>query len=113
MYQWTGTEALPDLDLDFAATYIGKYILVGVTYIDAFGKEVEQRQMHGVIESVDTHGFKIALQGSGDGESWTMPPVLDAIYPAKPGEYRLRTTGEIVVDPDLLSTWTVTKPCEN
>jgi hypothetical protein len=112
MYQWTGNEAPPEFDLDFAARYIGKYILVGVTYIDSFGEEVEQRQMHGVIESVDVSGFKIALRGNYNRESWIMPPVLGAIYPAKTGEYRLHTTGEVVVDPDLLSTWSVTKPCE-
>jgi len=39
-----------------------------------------------------------------------MPPDLDAIAPAKPGEYRLKSTGEIVVDTDFLATWEVRQP---
>jgi len=37
-------------------------------------------------------------------------PHLDAIAPAKPGEYRLKSTGEIVVDTDFLATWEVRQP---
>lgn len=113
MYTWTGTEAPPDFDLELASTYIDKYILIGVTYFDHFGKELEQQQMHGIVEKVDATGFTIRLKGGREGETWNMPPVLEAISAANPGEYRLRTTGEVVVDPDLLTTWSVTKPCEN
>jgi hypothetical protein len=35
---------------------------------------------------------------------------MRAFQPAPPGEYRLKSTGEIVVDPDLLSTWTIRRP---
>jgi hypothetical protein len=113
MYNWTGDSAPPDFDQELADTYVGKYILVGVTYFDHFGKEVEQLQMHGVIESASRDGVKIALRGTRQGESWVMPPMLESISAANPGSYRLRTTGEVIEDPDLLATWSVAKPAEH
>jgi hypothetical protein len=42
-----------------------------------------------------------------------MPPALDDIESAPAGEYRFRETGEIIVDPDLMANWTITKPRQN
>jgi hypothetical protein len=36
-----------------------------------------------------------------------LPLDLEALRPAPPGSYTLRSSGEVVVDPDLLSAWTV------
>jgi len=41
-----------------------------------------------------------------------LPPEPEAYEPAPPGEYRLRSTGEVVVDPDYLTTWTVGSPAD-
>ena len=47
----------------------------------------------------------------GDGaEPFTLPPESDAYSPADPGEYRLHSSGEVVSDPDYLTTWTVQSP---
>lgn len=94
------------------ATYApGKYLLVGITYLDAEGVFLRQAQMHGVIESADPkHGFRVALRGARDGEFYTLPPDPRAFQPAAPGEYRLRESGETIVDPDLLATWTLYAP---
>lgn len=112
-YQWTGEGAAPEFDQALADTYVGKYILVGVTYLDHQGKLLEQVQMHGTVESASPDGISIALGGARAGESWVMPPVLDSIRSAGPGVYNLLSTGESVEDPDLLATWEVTKPCEH
>ena len=45
-----------------------------------------------------------------DGEVLTLPPNPDAFTDAKPGIYRLRSTGEEVVDPDLTTVWTIREP---
>jgi hypothetical protein len=66
--------------------------------------------MHGVIQSANSQGLTISLKGNKNGESWVMPPVLDAIQPAKLGSYSLHSTGEVIEAPDLLSTWSVTRP---
>jgi hypothetical protein len=112
-YQWTGQGATPEFDQVLADSYVGKYILIGVTYLDHQGQLLEQIQMHGTIESASPDGIAVALGGLRSGESWVMPPALDSISPAGPGVYNLRSTGESVEDPDLLATWSVTKPCEH
>lgn len=92
-------------------SYIGKYILIGITYIDHKGNETQRQQMHGIISSVDKNcGIKIALKGVYEGQSWTMPPDQRAIKIAKPGTYTLKMSGEKIENPDLLSTWTITEP---
>lgn len=100
----------PEFAQALAKSYIGKYILVGVTYLAHDGSFLEQVQMHGVIQSVSTEGWEILLQGVKKGQTWLMPPDLDSVAQAKPGTYTLRSTGEIIENPNLLATWTVTKP---
>ena len=102
-------EPLP-FDEDRAASYVGKYILVGLTYQDHEGHELRREQIHGIITSASRQGINISLRGVLDGQSWNMPPWLHIISPAEPGEYRLRTTNEIVRDPDLICTWLITQP---
>jgi hypothetical protein len=110
MYEWQGSSPQPEFDQPLAESYIGKYILIGLTYLTHDGSVLEQVQMHGVIESVSSDGIQITLCGKRSGEVWVMPPNLDSVSAAKPGTYSLRSTGETVEDPDLLATWTVTKP---
>jgi hypothetical protein len=109
MYNWQGDAHKPEFDQDLASTYLGKYILVGVSYYDHAGNFIEQVQMHGVIDSISSEGMKIALRGTREGETWTMPPNLDSVSIANPGIYSLRSTGEEIENPDLVSTWNVTK----
>jgi hypothetical protein len=89
-----------------AESLVGKTVLVGLTYVNAQHEAAEQRQYHGVIERADERdGFAVRRADTGELE-W-LPPDLRAFETAAPGEYRLRSTGEVVVDPDLLSTWTI------
>jgi hypothetical protein len=91
------------------ASLIGKYLLAGVSCFDHDEKIVEQRQFHGVIVRINEHeGIVVRLSDSG--EEWALPPDLDSLQEAPAGEYRLCTTGEIVINPDLLASWTVVKP---
>ena len=87
-----------------ARRLIGGRVLVGVTYVDHAGALLEQSQFHGVIEAADRDGITVRRD---DGETKWLPPDLRAFERADPGEYRLRATGEVVVDPDWLSAWTV------
>jgi hypothetical protein len=43
----------------------------------------------------------IEVRRADTGDIFTLPPALEAFAPAPPGEYRLRSTGEVVVDPDF------------
>ena len=103
----------PEFDEDLAQSYVGRTIIIGLTYLDHAGNFLEQRQLHGEIVSAGRDGIEIALAGKFAGQTWNMPPTLEGIRSAPAGDYRLRETGEVVVDPDLMSTWTITKPPEN
>lgn len=84
---------------------IGKVILIGVTYVDKHDNLLSRKQWWGVVESASSDiGIRVALKNSSD--LCVLPPDLGAIRRAAPGEYRLKESGEIVKDPDFLTTWT-------
>src|SRR5580658_7856370 len=84
--------------------FVGKTIIIGITKLDAEGDLVEQVQWHGKIERVTDQNISIRLS---NGEMFNLPPVLRSLHDAPLGEYRFRSTGEIVKNPDLMTTWTV------
>jgi hypothetical protein len=101
----------PPWDDDFARRLVGRIVLIGITQEDHRGKVIAQHQMHGKVASASReNGIEIALEGVRSGETYRLPPTTAAFRPASPGEYRLRQTGEVVIDPDYTSVWTVTSP---
>lgn len=91
----------------------GCVVLVGITYLHSDGSLDRHEQFYGQVESVDrSSGVRLDLSGTRSGEIYDLPPVLEAFEPAAKGEYRLRSTGEIVRDPDLLTSWTVQAPAD-
>lgn len=98
-----------EYDEELAASFVGKYVLVGITYVDPAEQPIAQEQIHGRILRIDpVEGVVIARCGSG--EEFKLPPDLGSFKVAPPGEYRLRSTGEVVVDPDLTCTWVIKRP---
>lgn len=95
-------------DEQFAAELLGTHVLVGVTTVDRAGKVVSQRQFHGKVVKASADNGVTLLDPQGQ-EHW-VPLSRDAFEPAEPGEYRLRSTGEVVIDPGWLTTWTVHPP---
>jgi hypothetical protein len=92
-----------------ARQFIGKHIIIGITRLTADDEPLGQQQMHGDIVAVDEmKGICIRLAGSG--EMHWLPPDLRSIRVAPLGEYRFRSTGEVVVNPDLMTTWTIKSP---
>lgn len=87
----------------------GATVLVGITYIEPTGERLEQ--FFGTVMSAHpSEGVTLRLEGSRSGETYTLPPDLAAFSPARPGSYRLRETGENVVDPDYTTVWSMTPP---
>jgi hypothetical protein len=84
---------------------LGKSVLVGITRVDHDDQLLSQEQFHGRVESLDDGLVHIRVAGSG--EDFTLPPEASAFVRAPPGHYRLRSTGEVVIDPDFTSSWTV------
>ena len=100
---------MTDADADaFAAELLGTHVLAGVTMVDHAGNVLERRQFHGtVVRANETEGVIIA---DAEGQEHWLPLDRSAFRPADPGHYKLRTTGEVVVDPTWLTTWTIHPP---
>src|SRR4051794_14918249 len=105
-------DGLPKWNQEEADDLVGRYVLVGMTYLKADGKTVKSKaQYHGRIVSADRHtGFQIRCEGKWEGRTMGLPPILDIFRPAKPGNYELYSTKEVVTDPDYLTTWSVIEP---
>jgi len=101
-------------DDERAHALVGKTVLLGLTFKDAEGELIEQLQRHGVVTQADEdEGIIIRLVGPGQvwhGELYPIPPDLSSLSEAAPGAYRLRSTGETIVDPDFTSTWEIQSP---
>ncbi len=97
------------MDEALANSYIGKHLLIGITYLDYNETFVEQKQFHGNIVRINKQeGIVVKLHNSD--EEYKLPPDINSLKEAPEGEYRMRDTGEVVVNPDLLTTWTINKP---
>jgi hypothetical protein len=86
----------------------GKRVLVGVTHVLSDGS-VEQEQHAGVAEIEDRATFCLVKILCTDGRTRSYPFHADTLSVAGKGDYHLRSTGEIVRDPDFLMTWEVSK----
>ena len=85
---------------------IGKTILIGLTYYTANDEFIEQKQYWGRVVESNENRILVKLN---DGEIFVLPPDLSSTQVAAPGEYQLRSTGEIVVNPDYLTTWNINR----
>jgi hypothetical protein len=100
----------PVWDETIAKTVVGKVVLVGLTYLEADGRLIEQQQFFGTVVSADSRkGILLALKGQRAGEQYNLPPDTRAIEPASTAEYRLRTTGEVVTNPDYTVMFSIEK----
>ena len=103
----------PPWDSALALSLVAKRVLIGINYCDDNDNLLEQKQVYGTIIKADAkEGFAIRLEGQKEGELFWLPPDIRAFQDAQPGEYRLRSTGEIVVDPDLITSWTINRPTD-
>lgn len=92
---------------DVDTRLLGKCVLVGATYVCA-GALDRQVELHGTVVSANPDDGVVVAVG-GEGIRVTLPRRLDVVQPAPPGRYRVRGSGELVVNPDLFLTCTVTQ----
>jgi hypothetical protein len=95
----------------FAAELLGTDVLVGVTLVDHSGRVTERRQFHAKVVHASVKDGVTLIDADGD-EHW-LPLNREAYEPAEPGEYELRSTGQVVVDPTWLTKWIVTPPSQH
>lgn len=84
---------------------LDKILLIGITVLDDSEELITQIQVYGPVIRADADG--IVIYRNRAQSEFTIPPDLENVSEAKPGEYNLRSTGETVIDPDYLSSWTV------
>lgn len=83
-----------------------KVFLIGLTFVNKKGELVEQFQTHGkIIELTDDGIFKIKRQ---DNSVFQMPYDRETIKVAEKGEYRERSTGIVIKNPDYIMSWEIT-----
>jgi hypothetical protein len=103
----------PVWDETLAKGVVGKVVLVGLTYLEADGRLIEQQQFFGTVVSADSRkGILLSLKGQRAGEQYNLPPDTCAIEIASSGEYRLRGTREVVVDPDYTVMFSIAKQAD-
>ena len=85
---------------------IGKVLLVEITYYTHDNEFIEQKQFYGTVTEANENLIRLKQK---NGKDFTLPPDLTSTKRARKGEYKLRSTGEIVVDPDFLATWNLNK----
>ena len=87
------------------SSLVGKSLLVGVTVLDESANVIEQFQVYGDIVRADGEGITFFREHSST--EFSIPPSFSNVIEADAGEYRLRSTGELVENPDYLTTWTI------
>lgn len=104
----------PVWDQDEADFLIGKYVLIGITQVAADGTVKSQEQLHGrVTKAEQTVGITIACEGTRVGETYVVPPHPQSFQMASPGRYALRSTGEVIENPDMTTSWTIQEPAKS
>jgi hypothetical protein len=86
----------------------GASVLIGITRELGDGTH-ELEQYHGTASFEDQGDYGLVIVQCSDGTDRQYPFDSRSLERAAPGEYRLRSTGEVVADPDFLMTWIVSK----
>ena len=89
--------------------YIGKHLLVGLTYLENDESIREQVQFHGIITAISDN--TIVLNRNDNGEEFSIPFDEENLEKGDPeAVYKLKSTGEAVENVDYISSWTIHPP---
>lgn len=112
MGRWSDENELHDPELDRRlAGLVGQRLIVGITRVNAGAERVEQYQITGLIVAATAHDG-VEIEQDENAGLFHLPADPDAFEAAEPGHYRLRASGRVVVDPDLVTSWTVRSPAD-
>jgi hypothetical protein len=89
---------------DELAHLLGRHVLAGITLLGDNDELIDQFQVHGIVSAADDAGVVL---DRGDEPAYGLPPGPELFEPAESGEYTLRSTGEVVDDPDYLVSLSV------
>ena len=83
----------------------GKIFLIGLTFVDQDEKLIEQYQTSGTVNELTDDGLLIFKRA--DGSLFQLPFDKETIREAPKGEYREKSTGNVIVNPDYITTWEI------
>jgi hypothetical protein len=89
----------------------GKLFLVGLTFLDKDGNLIEHYQTYGLVEELTDDGLVIIKRP--EGTVFQMPYDNKNITLAEKGEYKLKSNGQILSNPDYIMTWQITVKAQN
>ncbi len=96
-----------------AQELVGCLVVVGLTYLYPDGSQGNQHQLFGyVVETNRDRGVRLHLEGANSGKTYWLPPDTSVFRRAPAGQYRLRSSGEVVKDPDYTCAWTIKAPLQ-
>lgn len=108
---WTKEDTLPNWNQEDAEKLIGKYILIGITYVDSNNNVTKRKQLHGIIKRISKKkGILVSLKGVNKGQNYNLPPDYSNFHKASTGSYHLRSTNENIENLDLTTIWTINSP---
>lgn len=99
------------LDPAIVARYIGDYALIGISFQRPDGSGAGRRQVFGQIVELSLERGMV-LRNRTLGEEYVLPPMVDDLKPAEPGDYQLADQQAIVQDPDWIGELNITIPSE-
>ncbi|MDR2009532.1 MAG: hypothetical protein LBQ22_03530 [Bacteroidales bacterium] len=83
----------------------GKVFLIGLTFIDQDENLIEQYQTSGTVDELTDDGL-LRFKRT-DGNYFQLPYDNETISEVAEGEYRERATGNIIINPDYITTWKI------
>jgi len=85
--------------------YNEKVFLIGLTFLNKEGTVIEQHQTHGTFSDLTDSGIiKICKP---DNSIFQIPYDKKSIKEAEKGEYKEKTTGMVVKNPDFIVIWEI------
>jgi hypothetical protein len=89
-----------------AKRFIGKSVLVGLTYMSSENEVEKEEEFHGTIVRVNSkEGIVVKLSSSK--QERLLPPQVSRLEMMRPGNYKICSTGETVTDPDFSGVWVI------
>jgi hypothetical protein len=87
--------------------YIGKTVIAMYSYYDENNTFLECKQFNGKIVS-ESKEEGIKCYNKEENKYYVLPPRLDALFIAPPGEYK-DSSGKLIINPDYFTSWSIHK----
>ena len=82
-----------------------KIVLIGLSFSDENGEFIENYQTHGSIKELREDGILTIIKR--DGNIFQLPYDPDNITKAPKGDYKEKSTGLVITNPDFLIQWEI------